>query len=132
MRKNFRRLSLVLSLIIIMTITAYAEVEINYASNDNKSIKYCSDVVWKSLLHWRVDIGVETIDTSNIHDMYVYVNYRLTNDGIVVASVEKQSAAQYVLLKENQSNGDKIISTHRLVNPSTDLAKITKFIIQYD
>ena len=132
MRKNFRRLSLVLSLIIIMTITAYAEIEIMYAGNDNKSIKYCSDIVWKSLLHWRVDIGVETIDTSNVHDMYVYVNYRLTNDGIVVASIEKQSSNQYVIIKENQSSGDKIISTHRLVNPTTDLAKITKFIIQYD
>lgn len=84
------------------------------------------------MLRWNVIIGTETIDTSNVHDMYVYVNYRLTNDGIVVANVEKQSTNQYVLLEKSYSSGDKVISTHRLVNPSNNLAKITKFIILYD
>lgn len=135
MRKSLKKVLLVISIVMIMTITVYAADE-KKGSRVEGSYKmtWCDVVHWSGFFNCDPDLGAETIDDSSKHELYTYVSYRALNDGILVKTNTKSSANMYVMIVDNNfaDSADKIYFVHRIYKKSTGLAKVTKSIVMND
>ena len=135
MRKSLKKVLLVISIVMMMTITVYAaDKKSNTEVEGSYRMTWCDVVHWSGFFNFDPDLGAETIDDSSKHELYTYVSYRALDDGILVKTNTKSSANTYVMIVDDNfaDSADKIYFVHRIYKKSTGLAKVTKSVVMYD
>ena len=133
MRKSVKSFFLTIFLILVISTSVFAldTMSGTYYSPTNSSVSltYCSSIEWWSLFHPKVTGTVMTVNSSVNYTHKTFVSYFLYEDGAAVKADLKSTSDIKAILYISYDDGDKVRSVHRLLNPSTDTAVLSKTIV---